>query len=284
LRRVECGVAIASIQLSSEGLRPSARFRAKRYADPSVLMRPRAEAAELPRSTCAVEQVLKPNRHYCHSKGWVNMRSVLKALLVLLALTAIAAAIGLWYIVDSGVSAREQPGRAEQFLARRVRSMAIEGRAKSLTNPVARTDEVVAEGRAHFADHCAQCHGNDGSGNTEIGRGLWPKPADMRLAETQRLTDGELFWIIENGIRFTGMPAWGSGTKESETASWHLVHFIRHLPKLTPEELEEMESLNPKPPAEIRQQIAEEEFLKGGRSEPSPSPAAPHKHRGKHDE
>jgi hypothetical protein len=61
-----------------------------------------------------------------------------------------------------------------------------------------------------------------------------------------------------------GMPAWSTGTKEGETASWHLVHFIRRLPKLTPEELADMESLNPKPPAEIRQQIAEEEFLKGG--------------------
>jgi hypothetical protein len=111
-----------------------------------------------------------------------------------------------------------------------------------------------------------------------MGRGMWPKVPDMRLAQTQNLSDGELFWIIENGIRFTGMPAWGTGTTESETASWHLVHFIRRLPKLTPEELEEMETLNPQPPAEIRQRIAEEEFLKGGADQPPPKPVAPHKH------
>jgi mono/diheme cytochrome c family protein len=212
------------------------------------------------------------------------MRAVLKAFLLLLALAVIVVAVGIWYVVSTGVSAKEQPGRIEEFVARRVRSMAIARRAKSLANPVEYSGEVIAEGRAHFADHCAMCHANDGSGDTPIGRGLWPKAPDMRLSQTQNLTDGELFWIVENGIRFTGMPAWSSGTKEGEEASWHLVHFIRRLPKLTPEELEEMEALNPKAPDEIRQQIEEEEFLKGGGDRPSPEPVTPHKHPGGHDD
>ena len=207
------------------------------------------------------------------------MRPVLKAFLLLCALMVVIAAIGLWYFVSSGVSAKEQPGAVEQFVARRVRNMAITRQSKSLTNPVESSGEVIAEGRAHFADHCAICHGNDGSGKTEMGRGMWPKVPDMRLAQTQNLSDGELFWIIENGVRFTGMPAWGDGSKESEMASWRLVHFIRRLPKLTPQEIEEMETLNPKPPAEIRQQIAEEESRKGGADQPPPKPIAPHKHK-----
>ena len=73
------------------------------------------------------------------------------------------------------------------------------------------TEEAIAEGRAHFADHCASCHANDGSGDTEMGRGLYPRAPDMRLAATQNLEDHELFYIIENGIRLTGMPAWGTG-------------------------------------------------------------------------
>jgi mono/diheme cytochrome c family protein len=206
------------------------------------------------------------------------MRPVLKAFLLFLALGVIIGGIGLWYFLGSGVSAKEQPGRIEEFVAGRARNMAIARRAKSLMNPVEYSGEIIAAGRAHFADHCAICHANDGSGDSPIGRGMWPKPPDMRLDRTQKLSDGELFWIIENGIRFTGMPAWSTGTPEGETASWHLVHFIRRLPRLTPEELEEMESLNPKPPAEIRQQIAEEEFLSGKGSAPPPKPVAPHKH------
>jgi mono/diheme cytochrome c family protein len=207
------------------------------------------------------------------------MRSVLKAFLLLLGLVIVVGAIGLWYFVNSGVSAKEQPGRVEEFVARRVRSMAIARRAASLTNPVAYSAEVIADGRAHFADHCAICHANDGSGKTAIGEGLWPKAPDMRQPTTQNLTDGELFWIIENGIRFTGMPAWSTDSKEGEEASWRLVHFIRHLPKLTAEEIEEMESLNPKPPAEVRQEIEEE--LRSGK-QPAATPAKPHKHSGGH--
>jgi mono/diheme cytochrome c family protein len=209
------------------------------------------------------------------------MRSVLKAFLLLIGLAVVVGAIGVWYLVSSGVSAKEQPGRVEEFFARRVRNMAITRQAKSLTNPVEYSDEVIAEGRGHFADHCATCHANDGSGNTPIGRGLWPKAPDMRLRQTQELSDGELFWIIENGIRFTGMPAWSSGTKDGETASWHLVHFVRRLPKITPEELEEMETLNPKSPVEIRQQIEEEEFLKGGGDKAPAASVTPHKHEDK---
>jgi mono/diheme cytochrome c family protein len=206
------------------------------------------------------------------------MRPVVKAFLLLLALVIAVGAGGLWYFVGRGVSATEQPGAVEVFLATRVRNMAIARQAKAVTNPVHSSGEVIAEGRAHFADHCAICHANDGSGKTEMGRGLWPKVPDLRLAQTQNLSDGELFWIIENGIRFTGMPGWGTGTKDSETASWQLVHFIRRLPRLTPEEIEDMETLNPKSPAEIRQQIAEEEFLKSTGVRPPPEPAKPHKH------
>jgi mono/diheme cytochrome c family protein len=212
------------------------------------------------------------------------MRPVLKAFLLLLGLALVAGALGLWSFVSRGVSAREQPGRIEALLARGVRNMAIARRAKSLTNPVEYSGEVIAAGRAHFADHCALCHANDGSGNTAIGGGMWPKAPDLRLPQTQQLSDGELFWIIENGIRFTGMPAWSTGTEAGETASWHLVHFLRRLSKLTPEELEEMEALNPKSPAEVRQEIEEEEFLKGGGDEPPPAPRSRHEHPGGQDE
>ncbi len=209
------------------------------------------------------------------------MKAVLKAFGLLVALLLVAGGIGLWYFVNTGVSAKARPGRLEEFIARRVRNMAISRHAASLTNPVEYSGNVIAEGRAHFADHCATCHANSGSGDTDIGRGLWPKAPDMRLSQTQNLTDGELFWIIENGVRFTGMPAWSTGNKEGEEASWHLVHFIRRLPMMTAEELEDMESLNPRSPAEIRQQMEEEQFLKGGGDQPSAPSTTPHTHGGR---
>ena len=125
-------------------------------------------------------------------------------------------------------------------------------------------NESIRDGMAHFADHCATCHANDGSGDTEMGRGLYPKAPDMRLPATQQLSDGELFYIIEHGIRFTGMPGWRTGTPEGEASSWHLVHFIRHLPALTPAELDTMKARNPRSPEEIRFEIEEERFLNEG--------------------
>src|SRR4051812_17633242 len=102
------------------------------------------------------------------------------------------------YFVTAGVSARPTPGRAETLIARTVRHLAIAWHTDKALNPVPPSDAVIAEGRAHFADHCAVCHGNDGSGNTEMGRGLYPKAPDMRAAATQDLSDAELFYIIEN--------------------------------------------------------------------------------------
>ncbi len=131
----------------------------------------------------------------------------------------------------------------------------------------------MAEARAHFADHCAICHANNGSGNTEIGRNLYPKPPDMRSPQTQNLTDGELYYTIHNGIRLTGMPAWGT---EKDEATWKLVLFIRHLPQLTREEEREMESLNPKGPGEKQEELEEEQFLNEPGNQ-APKPSAPQK-------
>jgi mono/diheme cytochrome c family protein len=208
-------------------------------------------------------------------------RSGLRTLLLLvLALLVIGVATGA-YIVITGVSARPQPGALEAVTARTIRGIAIRTRIGGLTNPVLVSDAVIKEGMEHFADHCAVCHGNDGSGDTEMGRGLYPRAPDMRLAATQNLSDGELFYIIENGVRLTGMPAWSTGTKEGETSSWHLVHFIRHLPKLTEGELAVMDDLNPRTPAELRQRDEEKKFLQGADADAPPATPT-HEHTGAH--
>jgi mono/diheme cytochrome c family protein len=189
------------------------------------------------------------------------------------------AVAALAYVKSTGLSARATLGPAETTMARRVRAWAVPSEYRDLRNPVLRNDESVRNGMEHFADHCATCHANDGSGDTEMGRGMFPPAPDMRNRATQELADGELFYIIEHGVRFTGMPGWGTGTIEGEEASWHLVHFIRHLPNLTPEEIEAMEAVNPRTPADVRREIEEERFLQGG--DVAAEPAAPsHEHGG----
>ena len=189
--------------------------------------------------------------------------------IVIIVVTGITA--GAWLVVGRGFSAREEPTAIEEFVARRLRSLAMPGDAKDAQNPVAPSEEVLAEAMAHFADHCAICHGNDGSGDTSIGRGLYPKPPDMRQPQTQNLTDGELFYIIHNGIRLTGMPAFGQDTTEPDLDSWKLVHFIRHLPNITPEELATMKTMNPKSPHQLEEEEAIRRFLEGDDSQPLPS-------------
>lgn len=174
---------------------------------------------------------------------------------------------GAWIYMKTamhGFSARSEPSRTETMMANYARDTAMPSSAKKLSNPVRFSAEVEHEAMVHFADHCAACHANNGSGETMFGKGMYPKPPDLRLTRTQHLTDGEIFYVIENGIRMSGMPAFGGeGTAED---SWKLVYTVRHLPRLTPVEETEMESLNPKSPEELQEEKNEDEFLNGADS------------------
>ncbi|MGI4757940.1 MAG: c-type cytochrome [Janthinobacterium lividum] len=160
----------------------------------------------------------------------------------------------------NGFSARAQPGRVEVLLASAARAAATSANVRTQRNPVPATSENLQQGMAHYADHCAVCHGNNGAGDTMLGAGMYPKPPDMRLGDTQNKSDGELFSIIENGIRLSGMPAFG-GNRSMEDESWKLVAFLRHLPALTAQEEQAMQRMNPKSPSEFQEEKQEEDFL-----------------------
>jgi mono/diheme cytochrome c family protein len=168
-----------------------------------------------------------------------------------------------YQLFTTGFSAKTEPHALEVLMARQIRRLAIPIEKRNAANPVPLNADILKEGRAHFADHCAVCHSNDGSGQTPVGKNVYPKAPDLRLTDTQSLSDGELFWVIHNGIRFTAMPAWGSGDPEKDIDSWKLVHFIRHLPQLMQEELDEMKTLNPKTPKEHLEEEAFDQFLQG---------------------
>lgn len=183
-------------------------------------------------------------------------------ILVGLALLGIMGWVG-YQTFKTGFSAKAEPHALEVLIARQLRHLAIPIEQRNKPNPIPPSPEVIKEGLAHFADHCALCHANDGSGETVIGKGVYPKAPDLRLEDTQKMSDGELFFVIHNGIRFTGMPAWGEGDPDKDLDSWKLVHFIRHLPSLTQAELDEMKSLNPKTRQELEEEAAYERFLQG---------------------
>jgi mono/diheme cytochrome c family protein len=194
-----------------------------------------------------------------HRARWFLLGAV-ATLAILLGAGLIA--LHLWINQASGFSAHEPPSAFEALVAGWVRAAAIPAEAKARPNPIPASPEVFAEAREHWADHCASCHANDGSGDALMGRNMYPPAPDMRLPETQHMTDGELFYIIQNGVRLTGMPGWGaSGSAHDEEDSWKLVRFIRHLPQLSFEEKKEMEKLNPKGPEDRKEEEEEQRFL-----------------------
>lgn len=186
-------------------------------------------------------------------------------LLVVLAGAAMFGWLG-YRLFTTGFSAKTEPQAIEIFMARQIRHLAIPIEQRNSPNPVPLSPDLLQEGLAHFADHCAVCHANDGSGQTPIGKNVYPKAPDLRLPETQSMSDGELFWVIHNGIRFTAMPAWGEGDPAQDKDSWKLVHFLRHLPQLTAEELDQMKALNPKTKKDLEEEAAFDQFLQGNDS------------------
>jgi mono/diheme cytochrome c family protein len=182
----------------------------------------------------------------------------------LIVVLLLGAAIWFSGLITHCCGARLTPSAVETMLARYLRSWLVPSDTKQSKNPLTSSPELLQESARHFADHCASCHANDGSGNTEMGRNLYPPAPDMRQTGTQQLSDGELYYIIRNGIRWTGMPAWGEPGNTSDQDSWKLVLFIRHLPALTAAEIHDMERFNPRSDSERQEEKEEQEFLNGG--------------------
>ncbi len=202
------------------------------------------------------------------------MSRELKLGLLVLALACVGVVLSQFLAGFPG--AREAPSQEEVTFARRMRIWTMPRVARNAKNPFTATPALLQEAERHFADHCASCHGNNGSGATEMGQKFFPRVPDMRANATQRLSDGELYYFIHNGIRWTGMPAWGDPGGDMD--SWKLVLFIRHLPQLTPQEQRDMERFNPRSIVDQEEEKKEEDFLNGGApTTPQPPKSLPEK-------
>jgi mono/diheme cytochrome c family protein len=130
-----------------------------------------------------------------------------------------------------GCAADKQPSTEETSLANAAKDVAIPLEAGKMKNPLPETDEVVSQGQEVFLGSCAQCHGADGRGDTNIGRNMAPPAMNLTSSHVQLWNDAELYWIIQNGVRLTGMPAWRPSISGNDT--WKLARFIHNISRIT---------------------------------------------------
>jgi plastocyanin len=162
---------------------------------------------------------------------------VARALVVLLVLVCAAIGAGFWVLSRHGLVSDHPPGRLETAVARRLVVLSIPASARQQKNPLANDPQAWRDGAEHFQEHCAVCHGRSGRGDSDIAKKMFPPVPDFADPGIQRMSDGALFAIIQNGVRWTGMPAFRQEHTPEET--WKLVAFVRRVPTLAPGDLAE---------------------------------------------
>jgi mono/diheme cytochrome c family protein len=161
------------------------------------------------------------------------LSGMLFGFVVLLAGAAAAVSAGLF-----NTAATVPPGKLERRIAQFALDRSVLRRAPKTANPLKPDLEVLRGGMEHYKAMCVSCHGGPGVEASETGDGLNPPAPDLTLGRVQKRTDGELFWLVQGGIRMTGMPAFGLTHKDEEI--WKIVAFVRHLPALSSEEQREL--------------------------------------------
>jgi cytochrome c553 len=186
------------------------------------------------------------------------MRFVRDAVITIVLLATIATISVIALVRNGGLAASDEPNPLERSVAERLVRLSIPRDATQQRNPFTANSEIWREAREHYLDHCATCHGRDGRG-TELGVNMYPPVPDLTNDEVQARTDGALYYIIQNGVRWTGMPAWKSEHSSDDT--WKLVSLIRKTPTLTEADM-----------------IVEAPASEGSHDSPSRQPQQPHRH------
>jgi mono/diheme cytochrome c family protein len=166
------------------------------------------------------------------------MRFLRDAVITVVVVVAVIGVLAYARMRAGGLSADAEPGAFERTIATRLLRLSIPPDAERQKNPFADDATAWRDIAVHYEDHCAMCHGSDGRGRTDLGENMYPKVPDLADASVQRLSDGALFSIIQNGVRWTGMPAWKREHSPEDT--WKLVSFVRRVPSLTPSDLEDL--------------------------------------------
>lgn len=152
---------------------------------------------------------------------------------VSLILTAIVIAIVVavvYGVLTADISALPEPGGFETRVANSARDWYIRrAAARASFQPPANDASAVSAGQGLFGMACASCHGKDGRHPTNTGKAMYPRVPDLGSPEVQKLSDAELFWVIKNGIRLSGMPGFGKIFSDNEL--WQATYYVRSLSK-----------------------------------------------------
>jgi cytochrome c553 len=160
----------------------------------------------------------------------------LRDAIITIALLITIGAIGVVALArNAALTANDEPGRLERSVAGQLVRLSIPATAERQQNPFRDDPNAWRDAADHYLDHCSTCHGRSGRGDTPIGQNMYPRVPDLTSAEVQGRSDGALFYIIQNGVRWTGMPAWQQEHSLDDT--WRLVAFIRKAPTLSDADL-----------------------------------------------
>jgi mono/diheme cytochrome c family protein len=154
-------------------------------------------------------------------------------------LGVIALAVALTILWSHGFGSRSEPSNMESSIAMKVLDSSVPAKYEKMSSPLSVDTINLIEAGGLYQQQCAVCHADNGSGDPKFHGIMSPRPTDLRSEDTQEMSDGELYWVIKNGIRWSGMPAFGDPGDGDERA-WKMVAYVRHLPKLTPAEAQQV--------------------------------------------
>ena len=164
----------------------------------------------------------------------------MKPLIIILIIIGIVIGAAAIYIYSGSynVAATQPHSKITLWLINEMREASIEHHSKGIKAPSTTGPNMIREGVEHFHEMCRLCHGSPGFDKEEFGEGLYPKPPDLASKDIQQESDPEIFWVLKNGIKLTGMPAFGPTHDDNEL--WGMVYVVRRLPGLKPEQYKEM--------------------------------------------
>ena len=126
------------------------------------------------------------------------------------------------------LSALPEPGRMETHLAIKVKHYLVHrGSREGIPSEPSDLQASIKEGDRLFGTECGNCHGASGHNPTDAGRWMYPRASDLTSSDVQSYSDREIFWIVKNGIRLSGMPAFGK--VETDEHIWNLTVHVRML-------------------------------------------------------